>query len=440
MRDREYDVIVVGAGFAGATVARECATRGLRVLVVEGRDQVGGRTCTSRLADGELVELGGTFVHWFQPHTWSEMTRYGLVDDVVQGCETPQWALSPHEDGLGWASIEEQFKREKGLMELFFERSYEELPRPYQPDFAGEAVLAASRKTVAQRLAELDVTAGDRALLEAFFTSHTCAPSDEGSYLSEMRWWAPAGHTYAGMAEASFGYKLRNGTVSLISAMLADGGATLRLEAPVRAITHDADGATVTLDDGERIGARAVVLAVPTGAWQDLDVSPALDPARVAASREGMQAASLSKGYLVLRGESRSVSLLPAQPHPITMLMTSHRRSDEEQLAVFWGTDLLGDPNDLERLNEAVQDLLPGVEVVEVAARRYHVEDRFTRGGWGVLKPGQLERYAPHVRFTRPEGRLFFASSDIATGWQGYIDGAIESGLHSARQVMEAIG
>ena len=45
----DYDVIVVGAGFAGATAARECATRGLRTLVLEGRDRVGGRTWTSAL-------------------------------------------------------------------------------------------------------------------------------------------------------------------------------------------------------------------------------------------------------------------------------------------------------------------------------------------------------------------------------------------------------
>jgi monoamine oxidase len=29
----------------------------------------------------------------------------------------------------------------------------------------------------------------------------------------------------------------------------------------------------------------------------------------------------------------------------------------------------------------------------------------------------------------RPEGRLLLAGSDIANGWAGFIDGAIESGL-----------
>ena len=32
----------------------------------------------------------------------------------------------------------------------------------------------------------------------------------------------------------------------------------------------------------------------------------------------------------------------------------------------------------------------------------------------------------------RPEGRVVFAGSDIANGWAGFIDGAIESGLRGA--------
>lgn len=81
----EYDVVVVGAGFTGATAARDLAVRGLHVLVLEADEVIGGRTRTSTLSETELVELGGTYVHWFQPHIWSEIVRYGLVDDSTSG-------------------------------------------------------------------------------------------------------------------------------------------------------------------------------------------------------------------------------------------------------------------------------------------------------------------------------------------------------------------
>ena len=68
------DVVVVGGGFAGVTAARETALRGARTLLLEARDRLGGRTWTAPWGDRE-IELGGGWVHWHQPHTWSEIVR-----------------------------------------------------------------------------------------------------------------------------------------------------------------------------------------------------------------------------------------------------------------------------------------------------------------------------------------------------------------------------
>src|SRR3712207_2079866 len=77
----ERGVVVVGAGLAGLTTARELCKAGRGVLVLEGRDRLGGRAFTSQFA-GIEVELGGMSVHWFQPHVFAEMTRYGIPYEV----------------------------------------------------------------------------------------------------------------------------------------------------------------------------------------------------------------------------------------------------------------------------------------------------------------------------------------------------------------------
>jgi lysyl oxidase-like protein 2/3/4 len=59
-----YDVVVIGTGFAGLIAARDLARdSSLSVLLVEGRDRIGGRTWTSQALDHEF-EMGGTWVHW----------------------------------------------------------------------------------------------------------------------------------------------------------------------------------------------------------------------------------------------------------------------------------------------------------------------------------------------------------------------------------------
>ena len=54
-------VIVVGAGFAGLTAARELQTAGIEYHIVEARDRIGGRAWTDdRL--GRPLEIGATWV------------------------------------------------------------------------------------------------------------------------------------------------------------------------------------------------------------------------------------------------------------------------------------------------------------------------------------------------------------------------------------------
>ncbi len=56
------EVLVIGAGVAGLTAARDLTAAGVRVLVLEARARLGGRVLTHHTPDGP-VELGAEFVH-----------------------------------------------------------------------------------------------------------------------------------------------------------------------------------------------------------------------------------------------------------------------------------------------------------------------------------------------------------------------------------------
>lgn len=58
----DIDTVVVGAGVAGLTAARLLTAAGQRVVVLEARDRVGGRTHSQR-SDGLVTDLGASWIH-----------------------------------------------------------------------------------------------------------------------------------------------------------------------------------------------------------------------------------------------------------------------------------------------------------------------------------------------------------------------------------------
>lgn len=54
---------------------------GLRVLLLEARDRIGGRSWSSDIG-GYPFEMGGTWVHWGQPHVWREISRYNMRNEL----------------------------------------------------------------------------------------------------------------------------------------------------------------------------------------------------------------------------------------------------------------------------------------------------------------------------------------------------------------------
>ena len=89
---QDVDVVVIGGGFAGITAARDLQKRGFKVLVLEARDRLGGRTWSTD-RNGFHVELGGTWIHWTQPFVWAEKERYGLEIQETPGCVAERVAI-----------------------------------------------------------------------------------------------------------------------------------------------------------------------------------------------------------------------------------------------------------------------------------------------------------------------------------------------------------
>jgi monoamine oxidase len=88
MPENRADVIIVGAGIAGLTAAEELCDAGLRVIIVEARDRIGGRIFTKHDPEcGFPIELGAEFVHGRPPILLDRLKRERLRIREIKGGE-----------------------------------------------------------------------------------------------------------------------------------------------------------------------------------------------------------------------------------------------------------------------------------------------------------------------------------------------------------------
>ena len=86
------------------------------------------------------------------------------------------------------------------------------------------------------------------------------------------------------------------------------------------------------------------------------------------------------------------------------------------------------DADDLAAVQQALDRIIPGFEASSATAHDW-LRDEFSLGTWAIHRPGWYTHY--HDEMRRPEGRMLLTGSDLANGWSGFIDGAIESGVRA---------
>ena len=256
------DVIVIGGGFAGVTAAREASLRGRSVLLLEGRERLGGRTWTAEW-NGHAIEYGGAWVHWHQPHTWSEITRAGLRTCVSSGPQTAGWYVGSERRS---GSIEQRDEIARRGWDRFVDGVREALPAPHDPTHALAALARFDRQTIAERLDELALSPEERDVLTAELESLAHAPLDQAGAVSVLRWHALSGYSLALTQYAGGRVTLTRGTGALLQAIAGGAPFERRLSTPVAAISARGDGVEVHARDGTVFGARCAVVAVPLNA------------------------------------------------------------------------------------------------------------------------------------------------------------------------------
>ena len=429
-----YDVIVVGAGFAGLIAAREIQKSGLNTLVVEARNRLGGRTFTTVFND-KPTDLGGTWVHWFQPHIWSEVKRYDTpLADIAPDGEAD--FIVRFDNKVHKAPFTEFWGPLDEAVSQFMEGSRDVFPHPYNP-FANDKYKSIDGISARDRLNSLDLNELQRALMDGYFSTTAHNMLSEVAWIELLRCYALSGHNLTGLNDALARFELKNGTVELVDAIAEDGGAEIRLATPVYRVEQTTDSVVVITEDDEKLKARMAVITLPMNVLKDVEFSPQLNAAKLAASEETHSGFG-TKFHAVLKGPHGNFAAVAptTEPQPITYLFSTGMEHGDTHVIGFGPSPEFLDINDNENLQEAVRRFIPDADVKQAVGYEWTI-DPFSRGTWCLYRPGQYSRYLKQLQ--QSEGRLVFANSDWASGWRGTIDGAVESGLRAGRLVKQAL-
>ena len=418
-----HDVVVVGGGFAGVTAAREAARDGRSVLLLEGRDRLGGRTWTAPWK-GHQIEYGGGWVHWHQPHTFSEITRAGLTVELSSDPDVTAWYVG---DERRTGTIAERDAIANSGWLQFVDGVERSLPNPHDPTLAIDQLARIDRLTIAQRMDELDLDDEHREVLWAELESLAHGPLDEAGAASVLRWHALSGYSLALTQYTGGRVTLTTGTRGLLEAIAGGARYETRLSTPVAAVRRRGDGVEVETRAGELLPAARAVVAVPLNTLAAIEFDPPLSEPKL----EGIALGQASRGIKIfIHAEGEPISQNAIRPgHPFGYLDTEFMNDDGTQVMIGFGYDAaLNDATDLPRVQGDLDRIIPGYRAVGASAHDW-LADEFSRGTWAIHRPGWYSRYYEEMR--RPEGPVLLAGSDLAAGWSGFIDGAIESGLRA---------
>ena len=424
------DVVVIGAGFAGLVASRDLGNAGYRVLTLEARDRVGGRTWTDHRL-GHDLELGGTWVHWVQPHTWAEMTRYGREIVRSPAAEEARWLGAGGEPRV--ASLDEFMALISPGQQQIIDDVRNVMPRGTEPTVGGIADL--DHITIQQRIDSLEMSEEARSANESVWVGHVNAPLDQTGISSAYRWVSATGGHWELMHEASATYRVVDGMSEWTRLIGASVPGQIRLSTTVASVSQDADGAVVTTSDGEQIRARAVICTLPANAIDGIEFTPALPEVwqRLNAEKVASQG---TKVWVKVRGSLPRFFGYATPQHPLSVLKTEFVHDDFSILVGFGPDHAALDVSDLAAVQAAVDAIRPGLEVVDATAHDW-MADPLSKNTWMTHRPGQLSRDLADLQ--QPQGVLHFATTDNADLWGGFIDGAIESGLREARRVARAL-
>ena len=415
---KDGPIVIVGGGVAGLGAARRLVQRGVKVILLEAKDRLGGRIHTIH-EHGIPIELGAEFIHGRSPPLLRAISDAGLHASKVSG-QHLQWAKGKFKTAKIW----EQIAAIIGKID------------PHGPDVPFSEFLSKAKLSPAARRLALGFVEGFDAAEPSRISAHSLLRAEYSAEHMDGSWQGRVNEGYSAL-------------VNFLAAEVVQKGGSIVKECLAREIIWKKGAVEIhatTRRRREIYKGRAVVLTLPLGVWKRGNVrfSPAL-PEKTAVIK------ALEFGNVV-----RCVLVFRKKWWPKSKRGFIH--AFEEPIPTWWDdargpvlTAWLGGPkaDDLQTYSPEHLRAICITTLAKIFSRRpafirsqltgfhYHnwTHDPHIRGGYSYIPAGGME--LPKQLATPVANTLFFAGeATVSDAQMGTVFGALESGQRAAREVL----
>jgi monoamine oxidase len=437
-------VLVAGAGLAGLAAARDLTAMGADVTVIDARNRVGGRVWTIRegFVEGQHAEAGGDMIDDEQHEIRALVQELGLtLRRILRG-------------GFGSASLDRRGRPHvahrgvargwQRLSEALGDsiRRYRLVEQRWDSPIASDL----AQRSVAKWLDDIRADGELRTAatgLRGFFL----ADPEELSLIALVDLFA----SLDDLSPAWNMYRIEGGNDRLATALARPIGSRLQLDTELVAVSHRGRHVRASVKQGRGVAQMTcdyLVIALPASVLRRVPITPSLPAqqhdaiARLKFGRATKTLLQFTRRFWRMPGRPRAFgSALPfgavwegneeQRGRPgILSLLAGGTASDQTQAIVAKdGPRRLADQFDW--LGSRRAELVGSNQVVWES-------EAWSRGGYAYFDP----TFDPALRswLARPCGRLFFAGEHTSIRWQGYMNGAVESGRRAAAEVAAVHG
>ncbi len=447
----DYDTIVIGAGLSGLHAASILQDNDLNVLVLEGRQRLGGRVYTLMHVPGRPEAagewIGGNYarmintikklnLEFFIPEGGSSRLGGWAYDIKGQFISESDWASSDLNPLKGDNRTILPHRMLSTLTNQNNPLANQPLDAWLKPEFAKYDI------PFDQYLEKQGL--GDEARRLMDVTIHTSHMSNTSALHELRRYHVNSFNGKHKFFEGSSYAQIKGGNSLLPQAMAKSLNNPVLLGKTVVHFEQSPTNVTVHCADGTQYTADTVISSIPMPVLRDITFSPRLPVHMQAAVNEVDYGLSIQVHYLITRRYWEDDGMAPSLWSDRSIERFGARNLDKKDgpaagVAFINGEAahkfrLMSDDAIFKYVANELAELRPSMKgALKPIMIQSCERDPHGAGDWVYWKPGQVGRYAGNMR--QSHGRIHFCGEHTAIMERG-MEGAFESGERAALDVL----